>query len=290
MAVIVGVHGIAQQFRGGYQLGSIWFDCIRDGLAMAGHRATAATLEPAEVTVAFFGDLFRPQGAMAALDPPYTPEDIKPGPEQETLEAFYKAATALDPALGTPAEALGAGRVTVNVMLDRLMRSASFSMVIQRAFIGNLKQVTAFLCDPAVKENVLARVHEQTGPDTRVLIGHSLGSVVAYEYLCRYAPEQVDLLLTLGSPLGIPHVVFDRLTPAPVRGAGAWPGSVSTWVNVADPDDVVALRKDLSPLFPGRSRQQVIRDYQVDNGDAPHAVDRYLNSRESGGAVGDILG
>lgn len=61
-------------------------------------------------------------------------------------------------------------------------------------------------------------------------------------------------------------------------------------MNVADPDDVVALRKDLSPLFPGRSRQQVIRDYQVDNGDAPHAVDRYLNSRESGGAVGDILG
>ena len=83
------------------------------------------------------------------------------------------------------------------------------------------------------------------------MIGHSLGSVVAYEYLCRDRPASVELLVTLGSPLGIPNVVFDKLTPAPVGGAGAWPGRVAAWVNVADPDDIVALRKDLAPLFPG---------------------------------------
>jgi hypothetical protein len=88
----------------------------------------------------------------------------------------------------------------------------------QRAFIGNLKQVTAFLTDPAIKQNVLARVREQISEDTRVVIGHSLGSVVVYEYLCHDRPPSVELLVTLGSPLGIPNVVFDKLTPTPAGG------------------------------------------------------------------------
>jgi hypothetical protein len=61
-------------------------------------------------------------------------------------------------------------------------------------------------------------------------------------------------------------------------------------VNVADPDDIVALRKDLAPLFPGTVRGQAIADRLADNGDAPHAIDRYLNSRQTGSALGDAFG
>jgi alpha-beta hydrolase superfamily lysophospholipase len=82
-----------------------------------------------------------------------------------------------------------------------------------------LKQVTAFLTDRSVKDLALARVREQVGAGTRVLIGHSLGSVVAYEYVCRYRSPSVELLVTLGSPLGIPGLVFDRLTPVPQMAA-----------------------------------------------------------------------
>ena len=98
------------------------------------------------------------------------------------------------------------------VMLAGLARRPAFAHVAQRAFIGNLKQVTAFLGDAAVKRDVLARVRELVTDDTVVLIGHSLGSVVAYEYLCHDRPAAVKLLVTLGSPLGIPNVVFDKLT------------------------------------------------------------------------------
>ena len=122
------------------------------------------------------------------------------------------------------------------------------------------------------------------------MIGHSLGSVVAYEYLCRYQPSSVELLVTLGSPLGIPNLVFDRLTPAPAGGAGAWPGTVAGWVNVADPDDIVALRKQLAGLFPGPRRGTAVDDRLVDNGDQPHAIDRYLNARQTGSALGHVLG
>ena len=80
MAVIVGIHGIAQQFRGGYQLGTVWFDALRDGLATAGYRPTADALTPADLRVAYFGDLFRPGGAMAVQEPPFSAADVQPGP------------------------------------------------------------------------------------------------------------------------------------------------------------------------------------------------------------------
>lgn len=175
-------------------------------------------------------------------------------------------------------------------MLDRLTRSATLARTAQRAFVGSLKQVTAFLTNPAVKQNVLARVREQISDDTRVLIGHSLGSVVAYEYLSQDRPSSVKLLVTLGSPLGIPNVVFDKLTPCPTGGAGAWPAELAGWTNVADPDDIVALRKDLAPLFPGPAPGQAVADRLVDNGDEPHAIDRYLNACQTGSALGGLLG
>jgi hypothetical protein len=241
------------------------------------------------VRVAFFGDLFRGPGTMAAGEPPYSAADVQPGLERDLLGVFFEAAVAQEPALAAPEGAMGPGRAAVQVMLNRLARSKTFSRVAERAFIGNLKQVSAFLTDPEVKQKVLARMRDQIGGDTRVVIGHSLGSMVAYEYLCRDRPSSVELLITLGSPLGIPNVIFDKLTPAPAAGAGAWPGEVAAWVNVADEDDIVALRKDLAPLFPGAIQGQAVVDRLVDNGDQPHAIDRYLNTRQIGSALGDVL-
>jgi hypothetical protein len=289
MAAVVGVHGIAQQFGGGYQLGSVWFNALRDGLAAAGYRSKADALAADDLRVAFFGALFRPPGALGGQEPPYSAADIEPGLETDLLAEWYQAAVAQDPSLGPPAGALGRSKVAAQVMLERLLRSRTFARVAQRGLIGNLKQVTRFLTDHPVKDAVLSRVHQEVGDDTRVLIGHSLGSVVAYEYLCQYQPPSVSLLVTLGSPLGIPNLVFDRLTPAPVMGTGAWPGGLPGWVNVADPDDVVALRKELAGLFPGRAPDVAVDDRAVDNGDEPHAVDRYLNATQTGSAIGNVL-
>jgi hypothetical protein len=290
MAAVVGIHGIAQQFKGGYQLGAVWFDAVRDGLTAAGYRAAAGALAPGDLRVAYFGDLFRPPGSMAAQEAPFSAADVEPGLERDLLAELYRAAIEQDPSLGPPVGAMGPGRAAVQVMLERLLRSGTFARVAQRAFVGNLKQVTRFLADRSVKELVLGRVHEEVGEGTRVVIGHSLGSVVAYEYMCRYRPPAVELLVTLGSPLGIPGLVFDRLTPVPADGRGAWPGAVAGWVNVADPNDIVALRKQLAGLFPGPSQGRAIDDRVVDNGDQPHAIDCYLNARQTGSALGDVLG
>lgn len=289
MAVVVGIHGIAQQYRGGMGLGSVWFDALRDGLVAGGHRATADGLAPTDVRVAFFGDLFRPAGAMATQDPPYTAADLEPGLPRQLLTELYAGAVDREPSLGPPPGAMGPGRVSVQIMLERLLRSATFAGVAQRALVGNLRQVSQFLTDPSVKAQVLARVQAEVGPDTRVLIGHSLGSVIAYEYLCWDRPESVGALVTLGSPLGIPNLIFDRLTPAPSGGRAVWPGLVTEWVNVADPDDIIALRKELSSLFVPSEMATPVRDRLVDNGRHPHAIEPYLNAATTGEELGAAL-
>nr|WP_157529353.1 serine peptidase [Kibdelosporangium sp. MJ126-NF4]CEL22986.1 hypothetical protein [Kibdelosporangium sp. MJ126-NF4]CTQ90125.1 hypothetical protein [Kibdelosporangium sp. MJ126-NF4] len=82
----------------------------------------------------------------------------------------------------------------------------------------------------------------------RVVLAHSLGSVVAYEALWAYPELEVDLLVTFGSPLGIRGFVFDRLEPRPDR-PGKRPPGVRRWVNIADPGDVCAVPRWLSRSF-----------------------------------------
>jgi hypothetical protein len=286
---IVGVHGIAQQFKGGYELGSVWYDGIRDGLRAAGHEELAQGLAAEDVRVSFFGNLFRPGGAMAASDPPYTAADLTPGEERDLLRVLYEAAVKQDPSLAAPAGAMAPGREAVQFMLARLLRSRSFAGIAERAMVGNLKQVTAFLSDRPVKDKVMGRVHDAIDASTCVLVGHSLGSVVAYEYLCRYSPPSVRLLVTLGSPLGIPNLVFERLTPAPIHGKGAWPGTAAHWVNVADANDIVAMRKRLADLFGVSSAGEAVADRSVENGGEPHSIARYLNTDATGSALASIL-
>ncbi|MEU2598202.1 serine peptidase [Streptomyces hirsutus] len=84
----------------------------------------------------------------------------------------------------------------------------------------------------------------------RVVLAHSLGSVVAYEALHAHPELTVDCFVTLGSPLGLPGGIFDHLVPAPIAGRGARPAGVRYWVNLADTGDLVAIPRRLGDRFP----------------------------------------
>jgi hypothetical protein len=70
-----------------------------------------------------------------------------------------------------------------------------------------------------------------------VVVAHSLGSVVAYESLWAHQDRDIELLVTLGSPLAMPGVVLDRLH----AGHRRRPPRVRRWVNLADVADIVAV-------------------------------------------------
>jgi hypothetical protein len=94
----------------------------------------------------------------------------------------------------------------------------------------------------------------------------------------------LSAFVSLGSPLGIRTLLFDRLDPAPQRGVGLWPQGLDTWVNIADRGDVVALVKCLQPLF-----GDGVRDRCVDNGAKAHDARPYLTAVETGEAIASAL-
>lgn len=121
--------------------------------------------------------------------------------------------------------------------------------------------------------------------DVKVIVAHSLGTVIAYEALCAHPDWPVRALITLGSPLGMRTLIFDRLRPPPENGLGRWPGSIETWVNITDSGDVVALEKDLSRRFGSR-----VENLIVDNGATAHDAKPYLTAKETGDAIARALG
>ena len=277
MAAIVGVHGIAQEFLGEEALA--WCPPIRDGLRRAGVAAHDLPSDN-DVAVAFWGDLFRPTGKAFGTRP-MTVNDIDEDAERELLELWWHEAAATDAqVLGPDADTKVRTPQSVQRALLQLSRSSFFAGLSERAFIGALKQVVAYFRDSAVRAAARERVTDAVGNDTRVVVGHSLGSVIAYEALCAHPDWPVSTLVTLGSPLGIPNVVFQRLEPRPHDGKGRWPTGIRTWVNIADQGDVVALRKQLAPIFDGG-----IEDALVVNGAKAHDVRPYLTAMETGAAI-----
>jgi hypothetical protein len=282
MARIVGVHGIAQQTRGPEVLRDRWGSALRDGVFLSG----AQPPDEADLVVAFYGDLFRAKGGKAAGGPPYSAIDVGEGFETELLEAWWAEAAASDDAVPAPDRTnktkLRTPR-TVQRALNGLSQSRFFAGLTERLIIGFIKQVRAYLTDDSVRGEIQARVDRVVGPGTAVLVGHSLGSVVAYEAACAH-PDWNLALVTLGCPLGIRNLVFDRLRPPPRDSCGHFPAGAATWTNVADAGDVVALVKRLAPLFGER-----VQDVLVNNGSKAHDVSPYLTAAPTGHAIAEGL-
>ena len=274
MAAVVGVHGIAQQYKGPSELAAAWLPSLQDGVHFAGSELRA------DFAMAFYGNMFRGNGTMAGGFPPLTVADLDDS-DAELLELWWAEASRIDPAVPGPAAAtmIRTPRVAQRA-LNALSQSRFFSGMAERAMIGAVKQVRLYFCDSQVREHAIRAVKDVVTADTRVIVAHSLGSVVAYEALAVHPEWNVRVLVTVGSPLGISNLVFDRLSPSPVEGRGVWPGSVAEWVNVASPGDVVALVKNLRDRFDGN-----INDHLVDNGAKAHDATVYLTTEQVGAAV-----
>lgn len=281
MAKILIVHGISNQYRGEMQLRTAWYPALCDGLNRVHHKRLP---EPGECSCPFYGDLFRPGAPLggSVLDDLTDADDLSED-EAALLEAVWRSAAATDAEVPGPdeySETLFRSPRCVERALNALAKSHYLGDLIPLQFFGDLKQVVLYLNDRALHSKILDRVLEHIVADTTIVIGHSLGSVVAYEAVCA-KPGRVSTLISLGSPLGIRNVIFDKLTPSPKPGAlGGWPGRVQSWTNVAARGDIVASQKELAPLFGER-----VQDVLIESGWQAHDSVRYLNAAQTGEAI-----
>jgi len=91
------------------------------------------------------------------------------------------------------------------------------------------------------------------GGERVLLIGHSLGSVIAYDTLWELthvhrSSGEVSLLVTLGSPLAT-HFVQRSLQGARAVDAARYPHSIRRWVNLTARGDTTALQPRVKPLY-----------------------------------------
>jgi len=100
------------------------------------------------------------------------------------------------------------------------------------------KDVYRYLRNPGLRDAIEEGVIKAFEPGVpTVVVGHSLGSVVAYNILKREGKArgwEVPLFITVGAPLGVTMI---RQSLRPI----GHPACVQHWFNARDPRDVVAL-------------------------------------------------
>ncbi len=238
-AEVVGVHGIGNRQPGRTPgeaaaiLGGRWTPALRRGLGVGSQ---------GDAVVAYYAHQLAGETAQGVGDPAQLTE-----PEQQLLLDWAAA-------LGAPTE-VAQGRLTqpARVAADWIARRFGLDHAYVRLLVTTFcREVCTYLTDPdrraAVRDTVADTI---TTARPRVLLAHSLGSVVAYETLWARPDLPVELLVTLGSPLGMPDVVFDRLQPGPTQGRGRRPPGVRRWINIADPGDIIAVPRGLATSFTG---------------------------------------
>lgn len=188
-------------------------------------------------------------------------------------DALAGGADGEDPAPGTPSplEALP---------LPRFARTSLFRRLVERTF----KDVYAYFFEGAGPQirDVVKRALDG-GPDggPLVVLGHSLGTIAAYEVL-REEQRDVDLFVTVGSPLAITEIQDVLLKPPAV------PGGVAAWCNASDPRDLVALDHTLRPEF---APTHLITDHLVSNSsENHHGLREYLTSKPVSDSVRSLFG
>jgi pimeloyl-ACP methyl ester carboxylesterase len=147
----------------------------------------------------------------------------------------------------------------------------------------DLIQVARYLTEEPLREKIQARVEELLDKNTDLIIAHSLGSIVGWEACHRYKGA-LPMLLTIGSPLGLDSIVYPRLRPSPPT----FPPVVHRWVNIAHPDDIIAVEPRLEHLFPSSDNRKV-EDHMPTSQRNHHAAEVYLEQTETGKVISDAL-
>ncbi|MFJ6434185.1 hypothetical protein [Streptomyces sp. NPDC091416] len=286
----------------------------------AGHPALAGRLtadDASHCSFAYYADLFSPpeaqggeearvdgeageimEGLLVELTAALTAQHSATGPRdsawQRREEILAHARAEADTSRQAQG-ALSAFRRALNVATT-LMALRPWSGVARWAtpklMVRDLAQVSRYLARGERDESgrtldcrVRQRVQDALGDVPKVVVAHSLGTVVALEAL-RDHEAATPLLVTLGSPLSMRTVVRPRLLPQPPRT----PERVERWLNFWDNDDVIAARPVLErDVLPNAAGVRP-RSSRVDSdGIWVHSAEKYLAQAAVAGPVAEAL-
>jgi len=281
MARIVFVHGMSQEItmssgrlKNKETLRKTWGNALTRSCAL--NQPGAPVLADKDIDLVYWAELYQP-----------SPQEAAKG----ALEAWDIARTS--PLRGVMRMLDKWGRFSFQGRPLNFVAKMGFGAVYQTTFYM-ANEPARVLTDSAghgVYDQVQSMFRKtlEAHDDTCVVIGHSLGSVIAYEGLCAIAADRrhsVHTLITVGSPLGAKRLIYDRLRPAPEGGLRPWPG-VRRWINLASVKDFACVPQlKLNGLFQGEIEDQVMRFGTVFRPNEVHKLERYF--KEDGRGRGAI--
>ncbi|RSN64386.1 hypothetical protein [Actinomadura sp. WAC 06369] len=293
-ATAVFVHGRRQEARDPEILARGWLAALNTGLGRAGLPALA----PERVSLPYYGTALHDATAELAgarlrledlpADGPHAgaaPGTLDPDLPADVGELERRLVADMAAALSPDAPR----REALEWSPDRLLSwDAARRLLSEIALRTRTDQwiITVHLRDVAVylthaRDEVLAAVRRAlpaAGPV--VLVSHSLGTVVARDLLAGAdVRDRTVAWITAGSPLGL-EAVQRNMRPPGARH----PGPAVPWFSAYDVRDVVALGHPLRPAY-----GEPLTDIRVENGDAPHLIERYLAHADVARPIGEAL-
>ena len=152
----------------------------------------------------------------------------------------------------------------------------------QKSLESFTRDVYLYTTNFVVKDAIDAIVAKELTRQPTIVVGHSLGSVVAYNVLRSDENLSVPLYVSVGCPLGI-RAIREQVRPV------IHPKSVVAWYNAFDKRDVVALFPLDADNFPVAPR---IENYdEVDNQtENRHGIIGYLNDKSVAARILSAVG
>lgn len=260
---IVYLHGVGT----GDPEGS-WLEGLNQGLA----QIEAKPVSTDDVIAPRYSDILNTKG-VKAKNPPITYTTKK---DHEQRRAFERRQAQVQRRLRKTGivQTFGFGKLP-----NPLVQSAQ-TVGIGVAPHAFLQQVKQYMNSEDVRGAVLQRILNFVPHSGEIiLIGHSLGSVVAIDLLDHLPADlKVRRFITIGSPAGSPALHKDS-----ERILKRFPyGRVDDWSNFLDCYDVVTAGRGLTGIFPGA------QDFGI-SGARRHSSDLYLKNTAVAQLVADTL-
>ncbi|MDP8268597.1 MAG: alpha/beta hydrolase [Candidatus Tenebribacter davisii] len=147
----------------------------------------------------------------------------------------------------------------------------------------------------------LINVLKKHGHNRIMLIGHSMGSIIAYDTLMQNFPKlKVDTLVTIGSPLGFPLIIkkilSDQHKEITLRSHPQTPDNIiSAWYNFSDLDDKITLDYQLADDYSANNFNikpvdiLINNTYEYNGQKNPHKVYGYLQKERVAKVIVEFL-
>jgi len=285
---LIFIHGRAQEDKDSTELKQRWIRALEVGLEKAGEKLR---LEEIDIRFPYFGDALR--DLASGVEPGDEAAIIVRGAQESAkgLEFMESVLNEICRETGITDEEIAKfvdGEVLEKGPLNWLWVRGLLKAIDQLPY-GSGAGIAMFTNDVYQylhNSSLRLQIHKGVmsafrGNASRIVVGHSLGSIVAYNLLVQEGDRRewkVPLFVTVGSPLGVKHIRRQLRDWEPLR----CPRCAGRWLNAMDERDVVALYPLDQDHFPLEPELPAIENLRSVRNETPnrHGIEGYLSDAE----------